>query len=448
MNTSHICLVDDNDDFLAALAEMLELAGHSVTATSNARSALQQIDEHFSGIVISDIRMPDIDGMELLQKCVAIDPDLPVILVTGHGDVQLAVQAIRQGAYDFIEKPFRRETLLDIVTRAIEKRRLVLENRALRKQISQDSNTSIIGRSPSIMALKEQVAQIGKVDVTTLIHGETGTGKELVALSLHSHSHRCNGPFVAVNCGSIPETMIESELFGHVAGAFTDAKKARIGKIEHAQGGTLFLDEIESIPLTLAVKILRVLQERKLEPLGSNKSVDLDIRVVAATKTDLKALSATGEFREDLYYRLNVVELMLPPLRERGQDIELLFRHFLMVAAERFNTSVPPVSAAERESLYQHTWPGNVRELINAAQRFTLTGILFPDADSQSDGDLDDDAGLRVMVAAYEQRLIEQTLLAEGGSIKRTCEKLQLPRKTLYDKLTKYEIDRTMFKAS
>jgi two-component system C4-dicarboxylate transport response regulator DctD len=445
MNLPTICVVDDHQDIRNALVEMLHLADYKAVAFARATDALASLDKNWQGIVISDIRMPQMDGFELLETLQKLDADLPVILITGHGDVQMALSAIRSGAYDFIEKPFRREHLLEVVKRGLDKRQLVLENRQLKDAIAAQHKETIIGQSPIINALKEKITRLAKADVNTLICGETGTGKELAARRLHEQSGRNKGPFVAINCAALPESMMEAELFGHEAGAFTDAKKARIGKFEYAHQGTIFLDEVESIPLSLAVKILRVLQERQIERLGSNQSIDIDIRVIAATKSDLKQLSEQGAFREDLYYRLNVVELHLPPLRQRDQDIGLLFRYFVDQASSRFNIPAPDLSLHVIDTLMQHTWPGNVRELINVAERFVLTDTLIDQstlANWQSDAS---HSSLPSRLERYEKRLIEEALSQAQGSIKRTYEGLGIARKTLYDKLAKYGLNRHRF---
>ena len=445
MNLPTICVVDDHQDIRNALVEMLQLADYKTVAFARAKDALATLDKTWQGIIISDIRMPKMDGFELLAALQKLDLDLPVILITGHGDVQMALSAIRNGAYDFIEKPFRREHLLEVVKRGLDKRQLVLENRQLKNAIATQHKETIIGQSSIITALKEKITRLAKADVNTLICGETGTGKELAARRLHEQSDRNKGPFVAINCAALPESMMEVELFGHEAGAFTDAKKARIGKFEYAHQGTIFLDEVESIPLSLAVKILRVLQERQIERLGSNQSIDIDIRVIAATKSDLKQLSEDGVFREDLYYRLNVVELHLPPLRQRDQDITLLFRYFVDQASSRFNITAPNLSLHVIDTLMQHDWPGNVRELINVAERFVLTDTLIDQrtlANWQSDVR---HSSLPSRLERYEKRLIEEALSQAQGSIKRTYEGLGIARKTLYDKLAKHGLDRHRF---
>lgn len=329
-----VALIDDDRDLRRATAQTLELAGFSVSAYDGAKAALADLPADFAGPVVTDIRMPEIDGLQLFATLQGMDVDLPVILMTGHGDIPMAVQAIQDGAYDFIAKPFAADRLVQSVRRASEKRRLVLENRMLRKAAEDaQENLPLIGQTPVMENLRNILRHIADTDVDVLVAGETGSGKEVVAQLLHQWSHRRRGNFVALNCGALPETVIESELFGHEAGAFTGAQKRRTGRIEHASGGTLFLDEIESMPAATQVKMLRVLEMREITPLGTNEVSPVDLRVVAAAKIDLGDPAVRGDFREDLYYRLNVVTISIPPLRERRDDIPLLFSHFAARAA-------------------------------------------------------------------------------------------------------------------
>ncbi|HCJ28732.1 MAG TPA: DNA-binding response regulator, partial [Pseudomonas sp.] len=309
--SGQVIFIDDEAAIRQAVQQWLELSGYSVRTCASAQQALALINRDFPGVLISDVRMPDLDGLGLLERLVALDPELPVIMVTGHGDVPMAVQALRQGAYDFIEKPFTPERLLDSVRRAQDKRRLVCENRQLREQFTRKGRieSMLLGVSRTMEHLRRQVLELAGTDVNVLIRGDTGSGKEQVARCLHDFSPRARNPFVALNCAAIPETIFESELFGHESGAFTGAQGKRIGRIEHAHGGTLFLDEIESMPLAQQVKLLRVLQEKTLERLGSNRSIEVDLRVISAAKPDLLEEVRGGRFREDLLYRLNVAEL-------------------------------------------------------------------------------------------------------------------------------------------
>ena len=319
-----VLFIDDEPHIRLANRQTLELADFEVTCLATAEEALSFLVDEWPGIIICDIRLPGIDGIRFLERVRRIDLDLPVIIITGHGDVSTAVRAMRKGAYDFIEKPYAPERLVKTVQRALEKRALTLENRHLRTELEAHSapGPRIIGKTRQIKQLRATIAQLADTGADILVMGETGTGKELVARSLHEHSSRRSKNFVAINCGAVPESMIEDELFGHEAGSFTGAETMRIGKFEHAAGGTLFLDEIETMPLQIQVRLLRVLQERSLERLGSNTVIPLDFRVVAATKIDLRQAADRGEFREDLYYRLNVVTLEIPPLRKRRDDIQ------------------------------------------------------------------------------------------------------------------------------
>lgn len=326
------------------------------------------------------------------------------------------------------------------------KRELTLENQELKRslKVSQALGPRIIGDTPAIGALRDTILHIADTDADILLFGETGTGKELFARSIHEQSSRREANFVAINCGAVPENLIESELYGHEKGSFTGADAKRIGKFEHAQGGTLFLDEIESMPMQAQIRLLRVLQERVIERVGSNELIPVDIRVIAATKTDLKKAAEEGSFREDLYYRLNVVTLDLPPLRQRKEDIPALFHHFLLVAASRYGKAVNALPDADLQTLMSHDWPGNVRELRNSAERFVLLGNLGhlnPSARSQIT------TPLAVQVAEFEKTLIEQALSSNHGRINETLELLQVARKTLYDKMQKYGLDKNNYKA-
>ncbi|MFO1104655.1 MAG: sigma-54 dependent transcriptional regulator [Amaricoccus sp.] len=442
MSRGPVIFVDDDADLRRATSQSLTLAGFEVQAFPDAASALAAIGPDFPGPVVTDIRMPRMTGLQLFERIRAIDSDLPVILVTGHADVELAVAALKDGAYDFISKPFDSERLIGAIDRAAEKRGLVMENRRLRQAAQGVADMPLIGDAPGIRRLRDMVHQVADADVDVLILGETGSGKEVVASLLHQWSRRRDRNFVALNCGALPESVLESELFGHEAGAFTGAAKRRVGRIEHASGGTLFLDEIESCPPAVQVKLLRVLETREVEPLGTNERRRLDLRVVAATKTDLGDRDARGDFRADLYYRLNVVTLRIPPLRERRDDIPLLFAHFARRAAERFGRPVPVVTPAILAYLARHDWPGNVRELVHFADRTALG--LDPEASAEADppeagGSLPD------LVERFEAEQIRRVLRAHGGDLRATLAALGLPRKTFYDKLKRYGIVRADF---
>ncbi|MCW8863278.1 MAG: sigma-54 dependent transcriptional regulator [Colwellia sp.] len=445
-----VYVIDDEEHICSAIEQMLELQGFNVHTFSNAETLLSKVERHWPGIIISDINMPKMDGHQLMERIHQIDSGLPIILLTGFGDISMAVKAMRNGAYDFIEKPFNNEHLLDTVKRALDKRALVLENRHLKKELENHASPGprILGNSPSITHMRNMLNQVMDAPADVMIDGETGCGKELVARYLHDHSIRKDKNFVALNCGAIPENIIESELFGAESGAYTGADKRRIGKFEHANGGTIFLDEIESTPMSLQVKLLRVLEERKVVRLGSNTSVDLDVRIIAATKVDLLALCDQGHFRHDLYYRLNLVKIDIPPLRERIEDVPLLFLHFARIASARYHRELIPLSQEHKARLISHDWPGNVRELRNLAERFVLLGEFAAFNEQGSAGSENTaNMSLHERVEFFERSLIEEALNNNNGSIKGTMDELMLARKTLYDKMKKYDLARKEFKS-
>ena len=439
-NAIQVLLIDDDPHLRLALSQTLDLAGLRVLALDSAQGVAARLDRDWPGVVVSDIRMPGLDGLQLLAQIQERDPQLPVLLITGHGDVPLAVQAMRAGAYDFLEKPFASEHLLDSVRRALDLRRLVLDNRSLRLALAdrQQLEVRLLGRSPVMQRLREQIAALAATSADVLILGETGAGKEVVARALHDLSARRDGPFVAINAGALAESVVESELFGHEAGAFTGAAKRRIGKFEHANGGTLFLDEIESMSLDVQVKLLRLLQERVVERMGSNQLIPLDIRVIAATKEDLRQAADQGRFRADLYYRLNVAPLKIAPLRERGEDALMLFEHYATAASQRHGLPVVPLDAGQRALLLRHSWPGNVRELQNTAERFALGLGLGLEAESPGMPAAATQGGLSEQVEAFERALIAAELARPHNSLRSLAEALGIPRKTLHDKLRKH----------
>ncbi len=442
-----VLLVEDDLHMQLGCVQALQLAGLPARAVPSVEEARPLLHAGFAGVVITDMRLPGADGLSLVRHCQEMDAALPVIMITGHGDVSLAVEAMRAGAYDFIPKPFSPEHLVEVVRRALDKRRLTLEVAQLREALARRDGVAgqLVGRSPQIEAVRQLVARVAESRVDVLIRGETGTGKELVAQALHELSARRGGPFVALNCGGLPETLLDSELFGHEPGAFTGAQKRRIGKIEHASGGTLFLDEVESMPMAAQIKLLRVLQERQIERLGSNQPLPVDCRVVAASKDDLLEKSRQGSFRSDLYYRLNVVTIDLPPLRERREDIPLLLEHFLLLAASRYSLAVPTVSAAQLRTLTAHHWPGNVRELRNVADCLVLGVRSDVLGDVQGDPAASAPApqalSLAETVEDFEKSLIREALQRHGGNIARSALALRTPKTTLADKIRKYGLN-------
>ncbi|PKO86964.1 MAG: sigma-54-dependent Fis family transcriptional regulator [Betaproteobacteria bacterium HGW-Betaproteobacteria-12] len=436
-----VFLVEDDAAVRKGCEQALSIADIGVRGFADAEAMLAALADGRPDLVVSDIRLPGRDGLSLLRELRQVDRELPVLLMTGHGDVGTAVQAMRDGAHDFIEKPFPSERLVAAVRSALEKRALVVENRQLRERLQAAGVVALIGQSPAIQAIRQLIGTLAPTGVDILINGETGSGKEVVARAIHEASGR-RGPFVAVNCGALPETVFESEIFGHEAGSFTGAGKRRIGRVEHASGGTLFLDEIETMPLNLQVKLLRVLQERSVERLGSNTPIPLDCRVVAASKADLKALAATGQFRADLYYRLNVVSIDLPPLRQRREDIPLLMAAFLQQAADRYQRPPAAWTPADLGRWLAHDWPGNVRELKNIADRWALG---LPDALPATAAEAPGQA-LTAQVDAAEKQAIVSALRQCDGQVARAAELLQVPKKTLYDKLARHGLSAEDFR--
>ncbi len=449
MTTASVIFVDDDPDIRPLMEQTLELEDIPVACFADGASALQEVHPDFEGIVLCDYNMPGMDGLDVLQRIRQIDEDIPVILLTGQGDISTAVSAMQQGAYDFIEKPFDHEELIELLRHALEKRHLALENRRLKTQLRHLARPGprMLGDSPAMQRVMATIDPVLDISANVLLHGETGSGKDALARYIHENSPRSSHNFVAINCGAVPENLIESELFGHEAGAFTGADKRRVGKIEHAHRGTLFLDELESMPMPLQIKLLRVLEEQRVERLGSNQVVDVDVRIIAATKSDLKELSDKGEFRSDLYYRLNVVKVDIPPLRERKEDIPKLFHHFVLIAAARYDRESVPLDARQAARLMQHSWPGNVRELRNLAERYVLLGpAALAEGDSASGPNIASRQTLSEMMDGFERSAIVSALNACHGSIKDTMVQLGIARKTLYDKMKKHGLDKAEFK--
>ncbi|CEG06840.1 C4-dicarboxylate transport transcriptional regulatory protein DctD [Afipia felis] len=442
---NQVIFVDDEAAMRESMKQWLALADIDATILSSAEDARAIIDRQFSGVVLTDVQLKKMSGLDLLQECLAIDRDIPVVLLTGHGDVAMAVDAMKQGAYDFLEKPFDPDRLIGTVRRACEMRQLVLENRRLRLDATFGNRIErrLVGISPGIRQLRADILELAATPLNVVIRGETGTGKELVARCLHEFGPRSEHPFVAVNCGAIPETMFESEFFGHEQGAFTGAVGKRIGRLEYAHKGTLFLDEIESMPPALQVKVLRAFQEKAFERLGSHKSIPFDARIVVAAKVDLSEAVKEGSFREDLYYRLNVSELTIPPLRARLQDISLLFEHFVAETAAAQNRKSREITAVDLTSLLSHTWPGNVRELKNVAERFALgLSVGGKAGGAVVAGGQALPQSLANLVADFERGVIEKALLASEGNVAKVLEMLDIPRRTLNEKMTRYAIER------
>ena len=446
-----VLFIDDEEHLRRAAGQMLDLAGHTMRAIASPGEALTFLSRTYPGILVSDIRMPEMDGMELLRQAIAIDPDLPVLLVTGHGDIPLAVEAMRQGAYDFIEKPFSKDRFLESVTRAMDKRRLTLENRQLRANITNrqdDLELRLAGRSAAMLNIRRQIRMIASTPADVLIIGDTGTGKEIVARAIHDLTSDKERPFIAINCAALPADMIEAELFGYEAGAFPGATRARFGKFEHARNGTIFLDQAHAMSTEMQAKLLRVVQERTITRLGSTEPIALNCRFIAASNIDLEDDAATGNgtapvFSRDLLYRFNVMTLRLPPLSAHKEDIPLLFVQLVAEAATRYRIEPADPSDALMAHLMTRDWPGNIRELRNAAERFAL-GL---DAMDGNEGEMEPlSMPLRDRVAAFERETIAAELRARSGRLSEVHTALGISRKNLYEKMQKYGLLRADFR--
>lgn len=431
---TRVALVEDDDAFRAALAERLTLAGLSVTEFPTGDAALKALTSQFDGVVVTDLRMPGLDGRQLIDRLAVIDPDLPVVVMTGHGDIAEAVDVMKRGAYDFLAKPFAPERLLETLHRALEKRALVLDNRRLATLAVEDEwSIPLSGESRAVTALRAAIQRLADAEVDVLIEGETGAGKEAVARAIHNAGRRRLKPFVPVSCATLSEGGLESQLVGHAAGAFPGALRRREGQIEQSHQGSLYLDEIDLAPRAAQLLLLRVLEEREIMPVGAPEPHALDLRIVAATKADPAEAVARGDLREDLFYRLNVVRVRIPPLRERREDVPVLFARFLDRAARRLGRDIPPIDHAIRRRLLEHDWPGNLRELANYASEVAV-GIAAPAERLQTD------RSLAKQVHDYEAELIREALTDHGGDIRRVTDALQIPRKTLYDKMARHGI--------
>jgi DNA-binding NtrC family response regulator len=435
-SAGRILLVDDDDLLLRAVSRVLTRAHYEVSTFRSAPDALAALQRAggAADLVISDLHMPGMDGLELLERVRANWPDLPVMVLSGDPSVASSVEALRRGAYDYLTKPLEAyEEVVLAVRRAVERRRLVERNRALERQIAvSDRFKGIVGTTPAMRELFGLVESVAPTDATVLLLGESGTGKEMLARAIHERSARAGGPFVPINCSALTDTLLESELFGHVRGAFTGASTSRIGVFEEASRGTLFLDEIGDISAAMQVRLLRALQEGEIKPVGSTEIRKVDVRVVAATNRDLEAAARAGNFRQDLYYRLNVVPLELPPLRQRPEDIPLLVHHFLLRYAAKFGKPVSRLAPEALEALQSYQWPGNVRELENVVQRAVVlasgdvvTPALLPTSVRQDRAgaepvrrfDLPFAQAKQAAVEEFERQYLEEALRRSGGRI-------------------------------
>ena len=446
-----ILLADDEPSIAVTLADALEDAGHEVICVATTEAALEALEQHDPDVVLTDIRMPGAGGMRVLERSMELDPARTVIVMTGYATVEQAVEAMRLGAMNYVQKPFRNEAVVRLVEGAARVRALESEVRELRGKLQRfEGFEGLVGNSESMAAVFDRIRTVAPTDATVLIEGESGTGKERVALALHRTSARADEAFVALSCAALPETLLEAELFGHEKGAFTGAHKQKRGRFELAHGGTFFLDDIDDMPLSTQVKLLRVLQERSFERVGGEGSVDVDIRVVAATKVKLRELVRAGKFREDLFYRIHVVPLVLPPLRERQGDVPLLAQFMI----ERHGSGrAMTIGASTLAAMERYPWPGNVRELENAVQRaVALAGgatelareHLLP-VDPRWRGATEpaqDVRPLKEVLREVEAEHLARALESTGGHRTQTAELLGISRKVLWEKLKDHDLDR------
>jgi len=455
-----VVVIDDEVNAAQALETLLREDGYEVERANDARSGLQLVEKNAPDVVLTDLRMPGMNGLELLAKVKEIHPETMVIMMTAYGTVKTAVEAMKRGAEDYLSKPIDVEELEVVIQKALDRKVLLEEARSLRERLEQKYRfDNLVGESPEMLAVFKTIRQVAPSSASVLLLGESGTGKELFAQALHQNSPRRHKPFVKVACAALPETLLESELFGHEKGAFTGAVYTRAGRFEAADGGTLFLDEIGDISPTVQVKLLRFLEEREFERVGGNRTFKVDVRIVAATHRDLKKMLDDGSFREDLYYRLNVIEIHIPPLRGRPGDISLLAHHFLRKYAEANGKEIKGIPDEVLALLLGHAWPGNVRELENAMERAvvlvsgpTLAPEHFPtlrQAGAATPGGAAESPGLGVRIpgstlAALEREAILRTLEAVGGSTSRAASMLDISARKIQYKLKEYQQEGTV----
>lgn len=452
MKTPRILIIDDEESIRNTLKDILEYEDYEVELASNGDEGLKQINSEGFDVVLCDVKMPKMDGMEVLEKGLQITPGLPFIMISGHGNIETAVEATKKGAYDFIEKPPDLNRLLVSVRNALEKTDLVTETRILKRKVTRVRE--ITGDSPIISKIKETIERVAPTDARVLITGSNGTGKELVARWVHEKSQRGGGPIVEVNCAAIPSELIESELFGHEKGAFTGALKQRIGKFEQANGGTLFLDEIGDMSLSAQAKVLRALQENKITRVGGESEIGVDVRIIAATNKDLLHEIEEGNFREDLYHRLSVILIHVPSLKERKEDIPLLADQFLKEISEENKSVTPKIAKKAMEQLQELEWRGNVRELNNVIERLTILcdkeiteqdviSYAVPRKSKKLDeGMFDRFDKFQEFKDFAEKEFIERKLKKNGWNITKTAEEIEIQRSHLYNKIDKFGLKR------
>jgi two-component system response regulator GlrR len=450
-----ILAVDDDPGLLTLMKARLEAAKYRVTLASGGEEALASASENIFSAAILDFKMEDMDGISLMERLLRIQPYLPVIILTAYGTIERAVEATKKGAYDFLTKPFEAKDLLYRLEKALEVGQLKVEVDRLRHMVKQKYHfENIIASSPKMQHILSQVAQIAATDSTVCLYGESGTGKELMAKAIHLSSPRSKGPYVAINCGAIPEGLLESELFGHLKGAFTGAEGTKKGLLQMADGGTLFMDEIGELSPTLQVKLLRVFQDREFYAVGGVRPIKLDIRLIAATNRDLWKAIQEGKFREDLYYRIHVIPIFLPPLRERIEDVPLLASHFLQHFSREMNKSIQAFSPEVMQRLMLHTWPGNVRELANVIERAVALAahtVITPDYLFLGGGEAPRQTNLMALDDAREEHdraYLTQVLMETGGNVSRAAAVAGRYRAEFYKLMRKYGINPADFKGN
>jgi len=454
-NKNTILVVDDDNAHRTMLYTLISGWGYEVTEADDGATAIEKVKEQSYDLVLMDVRMVKISGLEALEQIKSFNPAIPVIIMTAYSSVDTAVDALKQGAHDYLTKPLDFDKLKITIARSMEHTRLKEENRLLKESLGQHfDRRNIIGQSPAMVNLLETVAQVAPSEATVLISGESGTGKELIAGAIHYNSSRKDGPFVKINCAAITETLLESELFGHEKGAFTGADRRKEGRFYQAHRGSLFLDEVSEMSLTMQVKLLRVLQEREFTRVGGEKTIQVDVRIIAATNKDLPQLIGKGKFREDLYYRLNVVDLEIPFLRKRREDVPLLAQHFLQIFAARNHKEIKGFTPQAMDHLIRYDWPGNVRELMNAVER----AVVLSRSDYLSEKDFPVISGSEIKndgiisqtppingdgttpLEEVEKATILKTMEASGGNKSEAARRLGITRKTLHKKLKTYGV--------
>ncbi|MBK8258375.1 MAG: sigma-54-dependent Fis family transcriptional regulator [Polyangiaceae bacterium] len=449
-----VLVVDDEENLRLLVRTILRREGFEVEVAASGDQALLLVETFGPDVILTDVRMPKMGGLDLLTTLKAKGNDAVVIVMSAYGNVDLAIEAMKAGAYDYLQKPFKPEELVLVIRKAEERESLRRENRALKQEMRQkDLFEDILAKSAEMQAIFKTITKIADYKTTALVMGESGVGKELVARAIHTRSTRKGGPFCAVNCGAIPENLLESELFGHKRGAFTDATSDRVGLFEQANNGTLFLDEIGELPQKLQVKLLRVLQEEHIRRLGDNRDINVDVRIIAATHRDLISETKAGRFREDLYYRINVLQIVIPPLRDRKDDIPILIDHFIARNNARFGTTIRGISPEARRLLLDYGWPGNVRELENTVERAmvlaehdTLTIEDFPDRLREARDPvrlqlMSGELSIKKTARIIEEILIRRALQKTGGNRTRAAEILEISHRALLYKIKDYQID-------